>query len=254
MAGQSIYDYPLYYDILFGWQRDAEAARYASIFQGCGAALGSRMLEMGCGTGQIGLRLAAAGWQVTGLDWSQAMLRFFRGLADEEGLAVGAIEVDMTDFRLEPEAERFAAAACALNSVGLLAGGEGVVQHLRAMGEALRAGAPYVLDVTVGASTGPAVVEDEWGFVREGVEVWATPESIVVADPDLAEELKLSWGPPNWCYSPADWERMIEESGVFTSGAIYPEAGRDANDVSRFAAETARELGVGRSLIVLRRD
>ena len=61
MAGQSIYDYPLYYDILFGWQRDAEAARYASIFQGCGAALGSRMLEMGRGTGQIGLRLAAAG-------------------------------------------------------------------------------------------------------------------------------------------------------------------------------------------------
>ncbi len=47
---------------------------------------------------------------------------------------------------------------------------------------------------------------------------------------------------------------MVEESGVFTSGAIYPEAGRDANDVSRFAAETARELGVGRNLIVLRRD
>ena len=89
---------------------------------------------------------------------------------------------------------------------------------------------------------------------NRGVKVRATPESIVVADPDLAEELKLSWGPPNWCYSPADWERMVEESGVFTSGAIYPEAGRDANDVSRFAAETARELGVGRSLIVLRRD
>ena len=47
---------------------------------------------------------------------------------------------------------------------------------------------------------------------------------------------------------------MVEESVVFTSGAIYPEAGRDANDVSRFAAETARELGVDRSLIVLRRD
>ncbi len=87
---------------------------------------------------------------------------------------------------------------------------------------------------------------------NRGVEVRATPESIVVADPDPAEALKLSWGPPNWCYTPADWERMVEESGVFTSGAIYPEAGSDANDVSRFAAETARDLGVGRSLIVLR--
>ena len=47
---------------------------------------------------------------------------------------------------------------------------------------------------------------------------------------------------------------MAEESGVFTSGAIYPEAGRDANDVSRFAAETAGDPGVDRSPIVLRRD
>ena len=47
---------------------------------------------------------------------------------------------------------------------------------------------------------------------------------------------------------------MVEESGVFTSGAVYPEADRDASDVSRFAAETAGKLGVGRSLIVLQGD
>lgn len=254
MADPSIYDYPLYYDILFGWERDGEAERYASIIEGCGVARGERVLEVGCGTGQVGLRLAAAGWQVTGLDWSAGMLAFFAGRAEEEGLDVETLEADMTAFEWGAGGSSLAAALCALNTLGLLRDEEAVVTHLRVMGAALASGAPYVLDLTVGIASGPESVEDRWGYRRDEIEVRAEPGAITVVDPDLREELWLTWGPPNWEYSPDAWARMVGESGAFSIEAVYPESGHDENGVSVFAEQSAAGIEPGRSLVVLRRD
>ena len=58
MTIDTIYDHPLYYDILFGWDRDAEAGFYTSLFATYGVVPGDRVLELACGTGQIARRLA----------------------------------------------------------------------------------------------------------------------------------------------------------------------------------------------------
>jgi len=58
---RTIYDYPLYYDILFGWDRNAEANFYDTAFQHHGAPRGGNIIEIGCGTGQAAVRLAKHG-------------------------------------------------------------------------------------------------------------------------------------------------------------------------------------------------
>ena len=73
---QSIYDFPLYYDILFDWDRSLEADFYDEIFSQHDFNRDHRLLEVACGTAQIGCRLAERGWQVTGLDISPGMCDF----------------------------------------------------------------------------------------------------------------------------------------------------------------------------------
>jgi ubiquinone/menaquinone biosynthesis C-methylase UbiE len=88
MAPETIYDHPHYYDVLFGWDRSKEADFYHRMFERCGVSAGERVLEMTCGTGQVAIRLARLGWQVTGLDISPRMLAFLRQRAVAEGFGV----------------------------------------------------------------------------------------------------------------------------------------------------------------------
>lgn len=72
----------------------------------CAKSLGSPILELGCGTGRITLPLAKAGFEVVGLDLSEAMLRLAMGKS-EIGANARFLAADMTDFDLD---QRFALA------------------------------------------------------------------------------------------------------------------------------------------------
>lgn len=76
---------------------------------------GSPVLELGCGTGRVALRLARAGFDVTGLDASPAMLALAREKLARAGLAerVRLLEADLCDFVLDGQ---FALATLAINT------------------------------------------------------------------------------------------------------------------------------------------
>ncbi len=114
-ARQSIYDHPLYYDILFGWNRDAEAAFYAAALCRYGAPPPGPVLEVGVGTGQVALRLRRLGFAVLGLDRSLPMLAFCEARAREQGLALATLCADMCGFELSPP---HPGALCALGTLG----------------------------------------------------------------------------------------------------------------------------------------
>ena len=61
------------------------------------------VLEVGCGTGRIALELARAGYAVTGIDPSPAMLDIARGKAETDALDVTFIEGWPLDLNLERE-------------------------------------------------------------------------------------------------------------------------------------------------------
>jgi len=60
-----------------------------------------RVLELGCGTGRIAIKLAKEGIEVTGLDMSEKMLELLKRNADKAGVQVKTHLGDMRSFEID---------------------------------------------------------------------------------------------------------------------------------------------------------
>ena len=89
-----IYEDGRHYDLMFPgtkagmpfWQEEAEA-------------VGGKILELACGTGRVCIPLARAGFDITGIDLSSAMLREAKQKTQSEGLTARWIEGDIRRFQ-----------------------------------------------------------------------------------------------------------------------------------------------------------
>jgi SAM-dependent methyltransferase len=99
-----------YYDLDYGTFRED-----VDLYLSFAGRTGSPILEIGCGTGRLLVPLAEAGFEVTGIDISPAMLAIAARKVAAAGLAsrVHLVPADVRDFRLPG---RFALAFVALNS------------------------------------------------------------------------------------------------------------------------------------------
>jgi SAM-dependent methyltransferase len=247
----SVYDYPLYYDILYGWDRDAEAVFYDSFFCADGAPRRGRLLEVACGTGQIALRLAARGWRLTGLDRRPAMLAFMQERARARGLTIEACCDDMTDFRL---AELQDGAFCPMGSFHLLPDDASAIAHLRCVASVLAAHGAYVLDLAI-SPAGHSLNDDiePWSVKRDGLTVSAGSGGITVANCAGGNELSLDWGGALRSYTIASLERVLEQAAAFAVEALHPVYATTEDGVSVFhLAHWTADLQEGRAMVVLR--
>lgn len=62
---------------------------------------GKKLLDLGCGTGNISLPLAEMGYQVTGVDVSSAMLQEAAAKSSAQNIAIQFIEADITQLDIE---------------------------------------------------------------------------------------------------------------------------------------------------------
>lgn len=253
MTTETIYDHPLYYDILFGWDRDAEADFYAGILAAAGVKPRDRVLEVACGTGQIARRLASRGFSLTGLDLSEPMLAFLREKAAREGVAIETLAGDMTEFLV---AEPFAAAFNPMSSFRLLPEPGAAIAHLHRVAAALRPGGVYVLDLEFAETGGgESITTDEsWEMQRGDVTVRASNEAIHVEDGDARVE--LAWGLEMHlkAYTVGDFEACVAESGAFTIATWHPEAPPADDGVSRFPVAQGERPDNGRVMVCLSRS
>ncbi len=75
------------------------------------------MLELGCGTGRLLLPLAAAGFQVAGVDISPALLEIARSKLEQHQLS-GKVDLQRADLRtFQLDDQRFAFAFCTSNTL-----------------------------------------------------------------------------------------------------------------------------------------
>jgi SAM-dependent methyltransferase len=86
------------------------------------------VLELGCGTGRVSLRLAEAGVDITGIDSSPALVAAMRERADENGLAVEGLVGDARELSLE---RRFALVCAPMQLLHLMGGPAGRARLLR---------------------------------------------------------------------------------------------------------------------------
>jgi len=107
LENRCVYDVAAkFYDLCYG--ADAPIpVRDVPFYLELASRLGGPVLELGCGTGRVGLELARAGCEVVGIDISPAMLAGYRAKLGREDAAVRSrvtlVEADMADFELGRE-------------------------------------------------------------------------------------------------------------------------------------------------------
>jgi SAM-dependent methyltransferase len=131
-----------YYDLEHGAFQDDFA-----LYLGFAARTGSPLLEFGCGTGRLLVALAEAGFDITGVDVSPAMLDLARAkLAGRPGLP-GKVDLVQADAREVDLPGRYALAFWALNSIMHLPSQADQQRALARAHALLRGGGLLILDL-----------------------------------------------------------------------------------------------------------
>lgn len=110
-------------------------------------AAGSRILDVGCGTGRHAIEFAQRGFRVTGVDFSEGMLAQARAKALVAGVEVDWVRRDARELTFDAE---FDAAICLCEGgVGLIERGEDAETHdmaiFRGVARALKPNASFVM-------------------------------------------------------------------------------------------------------------
>lgn len=127
------------YDLLtFNVPYDEIADYYADIL--CKMTSGKRLLDMGCGTGSLTVRLAERGFDVIGQDASPEMLSIAAGKSSK----VMWICQNMEETELGGEVD---AVISSLDSINHLDGREAVLSCFRRAADCLESGGAFVFDV-----------------------------------------------------------------------------------------------------------
>lgn len=158
-----LYDYPKYYDLIFGSDWKAEFDFLTWTFEQLAKCKVQRVFEPACGTGRLLFRLAKAGFDVSGLDLNQRAVDFCNHRLARHGLPETAVIGDMTDFRLPRKAH---AAFNMINSFRHLVSGKQAANHLKCMAAALTKGGVYVLGIHLTPVIGTPMDGESWSARR----------------------------------------------------------------------------------------
>lgn len=157
------YDYPRYYDLVYGSDWKAEFDFLTGCFERFAEGEVRRVFEPACGTGRLLFRLGKAGYEVQGIDLNSRAVAYCNRRLKKHGID-GAAEVgDMASFRLPRKVD---AAFNTINSFRHLLSEDAALAHLQCVAQALRKGGIYVLGLHLTPTAGEATEEESWSARR----------------------------------------------------------------------------------------
>jgi SAM-dependent methyltransferase len=159
----NLYDYPRYYDLVFGsdWKAEFDFLRQA--FDTFAAGRVRRVFEPACGTGRLIYRLAMAGYQVSGLDLNPRSVDYCNKRLVRNGKPASVFVGDMSSFALKRPVD---AAFNMINSFRHLLSDRQAIGHLRSMAAAIRRGGIYILGLHLTPTEGAPLEEESWSARR----------------------------------------------------------------------------------------
>lgn len=164
----SLYDFPKYYDLVYGSDWKAEFDFLEQCFAKHVTGKVKRLFEPACGTGRLLVKLAAAGYQVSGLDLNPAAIEFCNERLAKAGFKPSTFVADMCDFTLPKPVD---AAFNTINSFRHLGTQKQAVDHLRCVARALRKGGIYVLGLHLTPTSVEPMQEESWAARRGNLAV-----------------------------------------------------------------------------------
>lgn len=157
-----LYDFPKYYDLVFGSDWKAEYDFLLASFDRFAKRPVKRVFEPACGTGRLLFKLANAGYEVAGNDLNEKAVAFCNERLKRYGHPETAVVGDMADFRVK---KKFDAAFNLINTFRHLKTEKEAVAHLECVAEAISKGGIFLL----GLHLNPEDVGDDY----EGDEEWS---------------------------------------------------------------------------------
>jgi SAM-dependent methyltransferase len=164
----NIYDYPKYYDLVYGSDWKAEVDFLEECFARFARGPVRRVFEPACGTGRLMYRMARAGYEISGLDLNTKAVAFCNRRLVRHGYEPSAFVGDMSDFSLPRIVD---AAFNTINSFRHLASEEQALAHLQCVAEALRKGGLYVLGLHLTPTIGAPLETESWAARRGDLSV-----------------------------------------------------------------------------------
>ena len=170
---ESIYDYPKYYDLLFGSDWRAEFDFLRGCFDRYAERPVRHLFEPACGTGRLLARFAAAGYAVGGNDLNAKAIDYCNDRLDRGGYGRPAVVGDMTaiDRTHLPFEGAVDASFNTINSFRHLCGEDLAEAHLTSLAEVTRPGGLYVLGLHLLPTTGSRSEEEAWTARRGNLQV-----------------------------------------------------------------------------------
>jgi SAM-dependent methyltransferase len=159
----NLYDYPRYYDLVFGSDWKAEFDFLVGCFDRYIPGQRQRLFEPACGTGRLVYRLAQAGYEIGGLDLNPRAVEYCNARLAKHGLPQTAFVGDMTDYRLPKKID---AAINTINSFRHLLSEAAAQAHLRCVAASLRQGGIYILGLHLTPTEGTPLTEESWSARR----------------------------------------------------------------------------------------
>ena len=129
----SIYDYPKYYDLLFGSDVAAEFRFLRACFVKHAGCEVKRVFEPACGTGRLLVKLGRFGYDVAGNDLNPNAVDFCNQRLIKYKLPESVVVGDMSDFKLK---KKFDASFNMINSFRHLGTEKQARSHLECMAKA----------------------------------------------------------------------------------------------------------------------
>lgn len=164
----SLYDYPKYYDLLFGFDWKAECDFLEQCFQAYAKTKVTRLFEPACGTGRLMIKLAQRGYEVAGNDLNPHAVKYCNDRLKRFGFPESAVVQDMSDF--QPK-RKFHAAFNMINSFRHLETEKKATAHFQCMADGLTKGGLYVLGVHLIPTDGPRMENESWVARRGNLQV-----------------------------------------------------------------------------------
>ena len=168
MADRDFYDFPKYYDLVFGSDWKAEYDFLMGCFKKHVKGPVKRVFEPACGTGRLLYRLADSGLEVTGCDLKPAMVDFCNQRLRRRGHAETAFVADMCDFRLPRKVD---VAFNTINSFRHVQTEQAAQAHLKCVAESLRKDGIYILGLHLTPTGHDPIDEESWSARRGNLSI-----------------------------------------------------------------------------------
>ena len=239
-----LYDYPKYYDLVYGSDWKAEFDFLLACFEEHADVRVKRVFEPACGTGRLLAKLAAAGLEVSGLDLNPHAIEYCNQRLERLGFKPTSFVGDMADFTTKQPID---AAFNTINSFRHLATERQAKSHLECVANVLRPGGIYILGLHLTPTVVEPMQEESWSARRGNLAVlsrlWVTKcdrrnrqervgMSFDVYTP--SEQFRIEDQVTFRTYSAAQMARLLDGITKFEVTAVYD-----------FSYDTQRPIEIG---------